>query len=76
MVLGDFLLRSGDREKFSKSGVSRRNRESGQVWSSISLTHPPLGHGEMALSNRQILYFTRGKAEKAIYCYSKKAQIR
>ena len=41
----------------------------------ISLTHPPLGHGEMALSNRQILYFTRGKAEKAIYCYSKKAQI-
>ena len=28
MISGDFLLRSGDREKSSKSGVSRRNRES------------------------------------------------
>ena len=35
MISGDFLLRSGDREKSSKSGVSRRNRESWQVWLSI-----------------------------------------
>ena len=42
MLSGDFLLKSGDREKSSKSGVSRRNREIWQVcarcdWSFIML---------------------------------------
>ena len=42
MIWGDFLLRSGDREKSSKSGVSRRNRESWQVWMRHGII---MGHG-------------------------------